>query len=345
MKQKLFMLPALLLVAIVACSTAQRNVAEESAEGEPTDVSNDEDFILSLPDLAPIKDEELPLRVVATTSIIGDVVAQVGEEQIVLSTLMAPGQDPHGYEPAARDLTTVADAHVIFVNGWGLEESLITELEEISEAALIVPVSAGIRPLLLGEQGHEHNGEKGTHTATADPHVWFDVQNVMRWVDNIENVLSELDPTNADAYASNADSYRAELESLAQYAESQLAQIPQEQRSIVTNHNALGYFTERYTLDLIGTVIPAASTLAEPAPTNLAALIEAMREHNVCTIFTETIANDALAQTVGDELDTCETVAVVSLYTDALGPPGSGAGSFVEMYRANVDAIVKGLKK
>jgi ABC-type Zn uptake system ZnuABC Zn-binding protein ZnuA len=113
---------------------------------------------------------------------------------------------------------------------------------------------------------------------------------------------------------------------------------------LVTNHDSFGYFAQAYNFEILGTVVPGSSTIAEPSASDLAALIGTMEEHGVCTIFTETTASDSLSQTVAAELETCDAVQVVALYTEAIGLAGSGAHSYIDMFRANVEAIVTGLK-
>lgn len=323
---------------------------EASHEGENEHEHGGEAEMLALPELSALPLDGRPLRVVATTSIIGDVVSRVGGEAIELTTLMGPAQDPHSYQPAAADLTAVANADVIFVNGWNLEEGLLDDLSNIAENALLVPVSAGIEPLAFGEgahadehedEAHEEEGEH--HHSGADPHTWLSVHNVMKWVENAEASLSALDPSNATQYSANAAAFMAELESLDDYARTQLATIPEERRVLVTNHEAFAYFADEYGFEVLGTVIPGASTLAEPTASDLAALIQAMQTEGVCAIFTETTVSDRLAQTVADELNECEDVRIGKLFTGALGATGSGADSYVGMFRANVDTIVSAL--
>ena len=322
---------------------------EHEGEDEHDHDHDAEAEMLLLPELAAAELNGEPLRVIATTSIIGDVVAQVGGDAINLTVLMDQGQDPHSYEPSARELTAVADAHVIFINGWNLEEGLVDDLENIGEEALVVPISANINPLTFAEGEHEHEesgeheeGEEHEHSG-ADPHVWFSVHNVEKWVENAAHVLSDLDPANAEIFAANAAAYVAELEGLEAYAEAQLGSIPAENRFLVTNHDSFGYFAQEYDFTVLGTVIPSMSSVAEPSASDLTELIAVMQEQAVCTIFTETTLDDALAQTVAGELSDCEEVQVVKLYTGAIGPAGSGADSYIGMFRANVDAIVAGL--
>lgn len=287
---------------------------------------------LSLPTLSAVSRTDQPLNVVATTNIIGDVVNRVGGEVIVLTILMAPGQDPHSYEPSSGDLAVAADADVIFVNGWDLEEGLIANLKNVNEDGLLLPVSAGIEPLPLGKQG------------LADPHVWLDPHLVGVWVENVRQVLTNLDPANGEQYEQNAADYLAELELLIQYYDEVLAPIPAEKRLLITNHDSFGYFARAYEFEIIGTVLPGAGALAEPSANDLAALVEVMNQAGVCTIFAESTANINLAETVTAELAACESVEVVSLYTGSIGLPGGGADSYIGMMRANVAAIVAGLQ-
>lgn len=321
------------MLFIAGCATA--------AQGSKTTAG-----MLVLPELAAADLNDRPLQVIATTSVIGDVVSQVGGEAIQLTTLIPPGQDAHSYEPATRDLAAAAEADVIFVNGWKLEERLVDNLENVAEGASLVPVSANIAPLAVGEQGHEEgaNHEDDHSHNGSDPHVWFSIHNVEQWVANIERTLSVLDPANAEVYARNAAAYLAQLEELATYADAQLATIPAEKRVLVTNHDSFAYFARDYGFELLGSVIPGTSTLAEPSANELARLVQLMREHGVCTIFTETSVSDSLAQTVAAELTHCEQLQVLPLYTGAIGPAGSGADSYIGMFRANVDTIVQGLK-
>ncbi len=331
----LLMGSAILTFAIygVGCSPAA-NTSDSSTAGQ----------MLVLPELEAVELTGEPLRVVATTSIIGDVVAQVGGDAIELTTLIGPGQDPHSYEPATQALMAVNEADVIFVNGWDLEEALIEDLEQIGGDVPLVPISANIEPLPFGGDDHAEVETDQEHHASADPHTWLAVNNVKQWVENSEDVLSDLDPAHAAAYARNAAAYLVELDELQAYAQSRLGQIAEEDRFLVTNHDSFGHFAAAYGFTILDTVIPAASTLAEPSASDLASLIALMEAHGVCTIVTETTASTALANTVAAELDGCAEVKVLQLYTGAVGPAGSDTGSYIGMFRANVEAIAEALQ-
>jgi ABC-type Zn uptake system ZnuABC Zn-binding protein ZnuA len=308
--------------------------------GDPEAEASEPLATLALPAVAAAGLDDSKLRVLATTSIIGDVVSRVGGEAITLTTLMKPGQDPHSYQPGAADLTAAADADLIFVNGWGLEEALVDDLATIGRGAAIIPVSAGIEPVALGGVAGGPEVTRGT----ADPHTWQDAANVLRWVENIRATLSAADPANAATYDANASAYRATLEQLDGDLRATLAEIPANRRVLVTNHDNLGYFAAAYDFEVLGAIIPSVSTLAEPTAGGLAELAHIMGESGVCALFIETTAGEQLARALAQELSGCQEVRVLTLYTDALGPPGSGADSYTGMMRANASALVEGLR-
>lgn len=282
-----------------------------------------------IPNLVPVElAEGERLRVVATTNIVGDVVARIGGDRIDLTVLMAPGMDPHTYEPLPASVAAVSDAHVVFVNGLGLEEFLDELIENAGGDRPVVPLSAGV----LALQSQAHAGE-------ADPHVWFDVYNVMIWVDNIEAALVALDPANGEAYMTNTEAYRAELEALDKWIIEQVATVPETNRKLVTNHPTFGYFARQYGFEQVGAVYPV-SPSAQPSAQDIALLEEAIRRYGVPAVFAESTVNPALAKQVARDTG----VTLVPLYTDSLGLPGSGVESYVELMHYDVKAIVEALK-
>ena len=302
---------------------------------------------LTLPEIEAMSLTEGRLNVVATTNIIGDVVAQVGQDTIDLTVLLGTNQDPHSYEATPSDLVALEQADLIFMNGWDLEEQLAETIEE-NFADKMVQISAGVTPLNFGdddEHGDEDHADEDDHDdhghSGTDPHVWFSIHNVEIWVTNTSTVLQAADPENAESYASNADAYLEELEVLETEVDQLMAQLPAERRKLVTNHDSLGYFAADYDFEIVGTVIPAASTSAEPSASDLANLIEAMEKAGACTIFGETTQNDRLAQTVADELSGCDSVEVIALYSGSLGD--GAASSYTGMFLQNVENIVDGL--
>jgi len=334
----------LIFMFLMGCRSSDQDVGGETAVSASISIDEHEPEadaqMLVLPELTAVNLPGELLNVVATTSVIGDVVAQVGGGAIQLTTLMGPGQDPHSYEPAAQDLTAVSTAHVIFINGWNLEESLVSLLETVAETSAIVPASANIEPLPAGSDEHENEHEHGG----ADPHAWLNPVLVKQWVENIEQTLAALDPAQAETYRANALAYQAELDDLIAFMDAQLGTIPAENRVFVTNHDALGYLADQFGFEILGTVIPAASTLAEPSASSMVELVAAMEAKGVCAIFAETTASEALAQAVAAELSHCEQVQIIQIYTGAIGAAGSAAGSYIGMMKTNTELIVAGLR-
>lgn len=281
------------------------------------------------------------LKVVATTNIVGDVVRQVGGDQIDLTTLMGAGIDPHSYVPTPADTAAIHDAHIVFANGAGLEADLAKMFESAGGDALQIHVSQGLELLLAedtgGEASDEH--EQDSRDGDLDPHVWFDVKNVIHWVTTIEQALSTLDPANAHVYRANADAYAGELESLDDWVVEQLATIPENNRKLVTNHPAFVYFATRYGLEQVGAIYPV-SPSSEPSAQDIAVLEDAIREYGVSAVFTESTVNPKLARQVAEDTG----VKLVALYSGSVGGSGSGVESYVALIRFDVNAIVGALK-
>jgi zinc/manganese transport system substrate-binding protein len=324
----------LIVMVIVACSPSE----EPEASDETDHDHGAESSRLTLPDLERDPVTDRAVRLVATTGIIGDVALAIAGDDAEVDVLMAPNQDPHGYKSTARDLQLAADSDMVLVNGWRLEEGLIDDLENAAGDVPIVPVSAGIDPRSF------EDGDLGGTDHRTDPHVWLAPSNVIVWVDNIESMLSALDPSNSEAYAQRAEDYRSRLWELDAYARDQSAAIGDRKRVLVTNHDAFGYFADAYGFRVIGTIMPGDSPLAEPASRELTDLIDRMREASICAIFVEHSANENLAKQLATELDHCDEIQIVALYSGALGEMGSGAETYLTMMKANIDLIVTALE-
>ncbi|MBN1484125.1 MAG: zinc ABC transporter substrate-binding protein [Chloroflexia bacterium] len=273
------------------------------------------------------------LRIVATTSIVGDVVQQVGGEKIDLTVLLPLGSDPHSFEPTPRDIAAVSDAHLVLANGAGLELFLEDLLESAAAEGKMVPLSAGL-PLLQSQAGHEHE-----HDAY-DPHVWFDVSNVIHWTHNVEQALGALDPAHAAVYEANAAAYVHELQSLDAWIEEQVAQVPPANRKLVTDHTAFTYFAHRYGFEQVGAIFPGYSTLSEPSAQELAALERAIQQYEVKAVFVGRTVNPSTAQQVAEDTG----VRLVLLYIGSLSEAGGPADSYEAMMRYDVSAIVEALR-
>ncbi|MCH7663057.1 MAG: zinc ABC transporter substrate-binding protein [Chloroflexi bacterium] len=267
------------------------------------------------------------LKVVATTSILADVVAEIGADLVDLNVLLPPGADAHTFQPTPGGIALVASADAIFINGLGLEAFLQNLLDNAGGGALVLSVSTGIEPLALAAD-------------ELDPHVWLDPANVMLWADVIAAALSELDPENADGYRANADAYQAELRALDAWIQAQVAEIPVERRLLVSDHHAFGYFAARYGFEIVGAIIPGISTLAEPSARQMAALQDAIRESGAPAIFVSDVGNAVLAQRLADDTG----VQTVLAYIGALSGKDGPAATYIQLMRFNVEAIVRALR-
>jgi ABC-type Zn uptake system ZnuABC Zn-binding protein ZnuA len=304
-------------------------------------------------------DDGEELNVVATTSIVGDIVKNVGGDEIDLTVLLPLGADPHSFSPTPADLAAVADAHVVFVNGLGLEEFLDEMIKNAGGEAMIVEVSSGIEVREFGEsekheaeehgheesqpegEEHEHDEEeRHRHHEGVDPHAWMTPANAAIFADNIEHGLSQLDPKHTATYAANTESYQAQLADLDAWVKEQIDSIPPENRKVVTDHDTLGYYTDRYGLEMVGAVLPGFSTSAEPSAQELAALQDAIDEYGVKVVFVGTTINPVLAERIAEDT----SIQLVPLYTGSLGEAGSGAEAYIDYIRYNTRAIVEALK-
>ncbi len=281
------------------------------------------------------------LNVVATSTLIGDVVQQIGIDYINLTILMPPGSDPHNYQPVAQDISAVTRADLIFVNGLGFEAFLDELIANAGSAAQVVIVSDGITPLTLTtEAAHEENAAEEHEHDNVDPHVWFDPGNVSIWAQNVAQALAGLDATHADIYAANAAAYQAQLQDLDEWIQTEVARISPVRRIIVTDHEALGYFAQRYGFEVVGAIIPSFSTAAAPSAQELAQLQQAITAYRVPAIFVGTTANTTIATQMAQDAG----VQLVSIYTGSLSESGGPATSYLDLMRYNVHQIVQALK-
>ena len=293
------------------------------------------------------------LLVVATTTILGDVVANVAGDDADVETLLPVGADPHDFQPSARDIARLREADLVVANGLGLEAELTDALEAAADDGVrILTVAPGLDPIPFAGDGEDedhaneedhaeedHADEEGhTDHGELDPHVWMDP---LRMAHAARAVAAELDDLAEGDWASRAEAYAAELEALDAEIAGLVAGIPAAERVLVTNHEALGYFAERYGFQVVGVVVPGGSTMGDPSSAELAGLVETMRETGVRAVFAETIDPSGLADAVAAEVG--GAVAVVELYTGSLGPEGSGAETLVDLLRLDAQRIVDAL--
>lgn len=300
-------------------------------------------------------DRNAPLTVVATYSILGDWVANVGGEHVNIITLVGPGGDAHTFEPTPADSVALTQAALIFENGLEFESWLDDLYTASGSTAERVAVAEGLSLLAMSKADHDDEAHEDAHADHAeegdehdrhhgefDPHVWHDVTNAMMMVEAIRDALSAADPENGATYAANAEDYLAELAELDAWIREQVVTLPVERRKLVTSHDTFGYFAAAYGFEIVGTALGISTEAADPSAQRLAELIELIEAEAVPALFAENVANPQLIEQIARETG---VVVGPPLYTDALGAADSGGDSYIKMMRYNVDAIVTTLSK
>ncbi|MEJ2412438.1 MAG: metal ABC transporter substrate-binding protein [Anaerolineales bacterium] len=280
------------------------------------------------------KNQAGQLQIVATTTFIGEVVGQIAGDAAQVTVLLEPGQNPHAYQPAPKDMVLISTADLLFSNGFGLEEFLGDLLSAADFSGLVIEVSQGIDTLKIAS-----GGQAGGNPDPIDPHVWLDPNNLMVWTENIANTLAENDPDNAQLYHANAARYRLELEELDSWIRSQVAAIPVENRELVTDHLSFGYFADEYGFQQIGAVIPAVTTEAETSGKELAGLMDTIRKHDVKALFVSVDIDPNLAEVVAEDTG----IPLVGLYFGSL-TKGGPVDTYQDFMRYDVKAIAAALQ-
>ncbi len=284
------------------------------------------------------------LDVVATFSILGDLVQNVGGDRVALHTLVGAGGDAHTFDPSPADSVALVEADLIVENGLGFEPWLDDLYSSSGSQATRAVVTGQVVPI-KAEEGEEHAEEHEEHAEEGefDPHIWSDVGNAVLVVEAIRDALAKADPANADVYKANAEQYLAQLKTLDELIVAETNKLPQERRKLVTSHDTFGYFAKRYGYEIVGTALGSVSTeAADPSAGELAGLIEQIKAAGVPAIFAENIENSDLMDRIAAEAG----VALgPTLYTDALGQPGSDGDTYLKMMRYNITTIVTALGK
>ena len=262
------------------------------------------------------------LTAVATTTQVADLVSNVGGRRVAVDRMLEPNSDPHGYEPRPSDAAAVAEADVVFRSGGEVDDWLGDVIENAGGDADSVD---------LGEE----IGADGD-----DPHWWQDPRNAIRAVGRIERALSDADPTGAHRYRANARVYISKLRRLDRDVAACIERIPSSQRKLVTTHDALGYYADRYGIEVLGALIPSLSSAAQPSAGDVERLVDQIERLGVQAIFPESSLNPKLERAVARE-----TGASVgrALWADTLGPHGSSGDTYVRSIRSNTAALVDGL--
>jgi zinc/manganese transport system substrate-binding protein len=273
------------------------------------------------------------LNVIASFSILGDFVKNVGGDRVEVGTLVGPNGNAHVYAPSPGDAKKVADAKLVFVNGLGFEGWLERLVKASGTKAPIVVATKGIKPLERAG-GHDHDHDHGR----ADPHAWQSVANAKIYVANIRDALIDADPAGKDAYLANAAAYLAKLDALEREVREVIAKIPADRRRVITSHSAFGYFQDAYGVSF--TAPQGVSTEAEASAKDVAAIITQIKKQKVAAVFLENVTDPRLVEQIARE-----TGAKVggTLYSDALTDAKGDATTYIDLIRHNLRQLASAL--
>lgn len=263
-------------------------------------------------------------RVLAAETFLGDIAQNVAGDRLKVDVLLSPGIDPHEFQMSPQDAIKVAQSRVLILNGIGYENWLNKTLQESQGQHLVVIASDG-----LGQ------------TPDADPHMWMNPLNVVRYAQNIRDGLTTADPEGAAVYAANAEAYVSKLTDLDAWIKSQVDAIPPERRLLVTNHAELGFLASAYGFKIIGAVIPNVSNEAAPSAQEMASLIQAVKASRAPAIFVDLSENPGLARQIASESG---AQVVTDLYVESLSAPNGPAATYIEMMKHDVGRIVGALR-
>ncbi|HBF84240.1 MAG TPA: zinc ABC transporter substrate-binding protein [Streptomyces sp.] len=283
--------------------------------------------------------EERP-RIVVTTNILGDITQEIVGDEAAVTVLMKPNADPHSFGLSAVQAAELERADLVVYNGLGLEENVLRHVDAAHESGVAAfAVGDAVDPLTFrtADDGGPEKG--GGHP---DPHFWTDPDRVRKAVGLIaDQVIEHVDGVDDRAVRAHADRYGEQLTSLTAWMEESFDRLPEDRRSLVTNHHVFGYLADRFGFRVIGAVIPSGTTLASPSSSDLRSLTEAMEEAGVRTVFADSSQPTRLAEVLRTELG--GRVQVVELYSESLTAEGEGADTYLRMMRANTTAMADGL--
>lgn len=302
--------------------------------------------LLGLVIATPALAQSQKLRVIASFSILGDIVAQVGGDQVEVTTLVPAMGDAHVFQPTPSHARAVAGADVLVVNGLNFEPWLDRLVTASGFKGRHIVAADGIKPREMGGQGHAHHnhGPGDNHDdddhGVADPHVWHDLQRMQTYIGNIAQGLAAADPAHAEGYRMRGAAYAAELKALDAWAAAEIGKLPRAHRKVITQHDAFGYLAARYKIDFMAA--QGVTTKAEASAEAVGRLSRQIKREKVQALFFENIANPRLIEQIGRE---AKVKVGGRLYSDALSPPGGEADSFVKMYRLNITRLIEAMKR
>ena len=282
-----------------------------------------------------------PLKVVATTTFIADLVRIVGGPEVVVQTLMGPGVDPHLYRPTFGDLAKLREADVLVAGGLHLEGKMEDAIRNLEETKKVILLGEGVPKSLVRMVG---NPEKPDKLSVPDPHIWFDVSLWQNAGAHLVRELASLDYARRYVYDANFAKYRSELDDLHSWARAQIEAIPKEQRVLVTAHDAFEYFGRAYNIEVRG--LQGISTATEYGLADVQAIVDLIIARKVKAIFVETSVPTRFVESVqqGVAAKGGSVALGGTLYSDSAGPAGTPEATYIGMVRSNVSTIVAALK-
>ncbi|MGB7537756.1 MAG: metal ABC transporter substrate-binding protein [Anaerolineales bacterium] len=284
------------------------------------------------------------LTATAVETFLADIAQNIAGDRLFVHALIPFGTDPHEFDPAPKDMVIVSESDLLIVNGGGLEGWLAEALKTIGGNRVLVTASQGLasRQTAMPSITPSPSGASPTPSiSNVDPHFWMNPLLVKTYVANILDGLIRIDPTNETLFRQNASAYLSKLEQLDQWILSQVALIAPDQRLLVTDHDDLGYFADRYGFRIIGAILPSVSPDAEPSASQIAALIGQIRATHARAIFLDTGANTQLADQISQETG-CRVVT--GLYIHSLTPPGGAASTYLNLINYDVTLMVEALR-
>jgi len=262
--------------------------------------------------------------ILTSTTFLADIARNITDGRAQVESLLPNGADPHSYQPTPRDVAKISDRKVLIINGAEYEHFLEPLLENAGGERTIIEASAGLK----------------SRSAAPDPHFWLDPNHVIVYAENIREGLIHADPEGAVIYNTNTEAYIAQLKDLDGWIKEQVAQIPPERRLLVTNHESLGYFADRYGLQVVGAVVPGTSSEAAPSAKQIAALVDQIKSSGAPAIFLDATDNPNLASQIASETN---VKVIIDLHLESL-TNGEPAATYIDMMKHNVTQIVNGLK-
>lgn len=269
--------------------------------------------------------------VLAVESFLADIAQNVAGERLAVGSLIPVDADPHAYQPSPQDAVKIQNAGVLIINGANLEVFIAPLLQNTTGKQQVITASAGLTP----------RPDPSGQNPLGDPHYWLDPNNVIKYVENIRDGFSQVDPVGKPIYATNAQNYIVELQNLDAWIKGQVQLVPQAHRQLVTNHETFGYFAQRYGFTIVGAIVPSITSGAAPSAQELAALINQIHSSGTPAIFLEAGTNPQLADQIASETG---VKVVTGLYTHSLSLPGGQAATYIAMMKYDVNAIVEALK-